>query len=189
MPVPLAPYPTPPAPYTPPAANGYGFGIKIHRCSKPTCVFRLSKFIALSSWSNLCVLCCLQCSNGSAASRHRNGAVGLRRLSYLINVHPRSNKRSMFVLSYCQSGLGRMLLMYQYGARSVKCAVCNFVTSVGVSSQAQLVLLNRSSTAETILDPKSNIRSNKFAFAHYKYLPPRLRPIGKWRKLLLLALH
>ncbi|MBA0845877.1 hypothetical protein Goarm_023224 [Gossypium armourianum] len=139
------------------------------RCSKPTCVFRLSKFIALSSWSNLCVLCCLQCSNSSAASRHRNGTVGLRRLSYLINVHPRSNKRSMFVLSHCQSGLGRfkglsielllflvkasnfpslltanqvahvncgncrMLLMYQYGARSVKCAVCNFVTSVGVS--------------------------------------------------------
>ncbi|MBA0593276.1 hypothetical protein Gorai_010229 [Gossypium raimondii] len=40
------------------------------RCSKPTCVFRLSKFIALSSWSNLCVLCCLQCSNSSAASRY-----------------------------------------------------------------------------------------------------------------------
>uniref|UniRef100_A0A166D6A4 Zinc finger LSD1-type domain-containing protein n=1 Tax=Daucus carota subsp. sativus TaxID=79200 RepID=A0A166D6A4_DAUCS len=27
----------------------------------------------------------------------------------------------------------QMLLMYQYGARSVKCAVCQFVTSVGVS--------------------------------------------------------
>ncbi|MBA0718570.1 hypothetical protein Golax_006313 [Gossypium laxum] len=104
MPVPLAPYPTPPAPYTPPAANVAK--PMLTRCSKPTCVFRLSKFIALSSWSNLRVLCCLQCSNSSAASRHRNGTVGLRRLSYLINVHPRSNKRSMFVLSHCQSGLG-----------------------------------------------------------------------------------
>ena len=26
-----------------------------------------------------------------------------------------------------------MLLMYQYGAQSVRCAVCHFVTSVGVS--------------------------------------------------------
>nr|ACF82077.1 unknown [Zea mays] len=31
-----------------------------------------------------------------------------------------------------------MLLMYQYGARSVKCAVCSFVTSVGVSTQSIL---------------------------------------------------
>ncbi|MBA0689551.1 hypothetical protein Goari_007275, partial [Gossypium aridum] len=66
-------------------------------------------------------------------------------------------------VAHVNCGNCRMLLMYQYGARSVKCAVCNFVTSVGVSLQAQLVLLNRSSTAETILDPKSNIKSNKFA--------------------------
>lgn len=124
-------------------------------------------------------------------SRHRNGPVGLRRLPHLTDVHSWGNKRSMFLLSHCQSSLGRymiyhlitlkrklkmitqvslrldtsssiafmlvenkhqicivsanqvahvncgncrMLLMYQYGARSVKCAVCNFVTSVGVST-------------------------------------------------------
>ncbi|KAB5573897.1 hypothetical protein DKX38_001091 [Salix brachista] len=93
-------------------------------------------------------------------SRHRNGPAGLRRLPHLAHVHPWSNERAVFLLPYSQSspgglGLGdkhqiynmtanqvahvncgscRMLLMYQYGARSVKCAVCNFVTPVGVSS-------------------------------------------------------
>ena len=36
-------------------------------------------------------------------------------------------------VAHVNCGNCRMLLMYQYGARSVKCAVCNFVTSVGVS--------------------------------------------------------
>lgn len=36
-------------------------------------------------------------------------------------------------VAHVDCGNCRMLLMYQYGARSVKCAVCNFVTSVGVS--------------------------------------------------------
>ncbi|KAK8657996.1 hypothetical protein V6N13_036212 [Hibiscus sabdariffa] len=113
MPVPLAPYPTPPAPYSPPAANGILFSSSVLQqiyletmCSKSACVFRLSKFVDVSCWSNLCVLCCLQCSNSSAASRHRDGPVSLRRLPYLANVHPWSNKRSMFMLSHCQSGLG-----------------------------------------------------------------------------------
>ncbi|GJN12382.1 hypothetical protein PR202_ga30655 [Eleusine coracana subsp. coracana] len=35
-------------------------------------------------------------------------------------------------VAHVNCGNCRMLLMYQYGARSVKCAVCNFVTSVGV---------------------------------------------------------
>ena len=42
--------------------------IYVIRCSKPACVFWMSKSITLSSWSNLCVLCCLQCSNSCAAS-------------------------------------------------------------------------------------------------------------------------
>lgn len=37
-------------------------------------------------------------------------------------------------VAHVNCGNCRMLLMYQYGARSVKCAVCNFVTSVGVST-------------------------------------------------------
>lgn len=36
-------------------------------------------------------------------------------------------------VAHVNCGNCRMLLMYQYGARSVKCAVCSFVTSVGVS--------------------------------------------------------
>ncbi|KAG6788651.1 hypothetical protein POTOM_004724 [Populus tomentosa] len=37
-------------------------------------------------------------------------------------------------VAHVNCGSCRMLLMYRYGARSVKCAVCNFVTPVGVSS-------------------------------------------------------
>ena len=36
-------------------------------------------------------------------------------------------------VAHVNCGNCRMLLMYQYGARSVKCAVCNFVTSVGAN--------------------------------------------------------
>ncbi|XP_057476984.1 protein LSD1-like [Actinidia eriantha] len=38
-------------------------------------------------------------------------------------------------VAHVNCGNCRMLLMYQYGARSVKCAVCNFVTSVGGSNK------------------------------------------------------
>lgn len=41
-------------------------------------------------------------------------------------------------VAHVNCGNCRMLLMYQYGARSVKCAVCSFVTSVGVSTQSIL---------------------------------------------------
>ncbi|KAG7011533.1 Protein LOL1 [Cucurbita argyrosperma subsp. argyrosperma] len=34
------------------------------------------------------------------------------------------------LVAHVSCGNCRMLLMYQYGARSVKCAVCNFVTSI-----------------------------------------------------------
>ncbi|KAG5384804.1 hypothetical protein IGI04_036274, partial [Brassica rapa subsp. trilocularis] len=37
-------------------------------------------------------------------------------------------------VAHVNCGSCRMLLMYQYGARSVKCAVCSFVTSVGGST-------------------------------------------------------
>ena len=38
-------------------------------------------------------------------------------------------------VAHVNCGNCRMLLMYQYGARSVKCAVCQFITSVGVSTK------------------------------------------------------
>lgn len=43
-------------------------------------------------------------------------------------------------VAHVNCGNCRMLLMYQYGARSVKCAVCNFVTSVGVSTTNEFLL-------------------------------------------------
>lgn len=43
-------------------------------------------------------------------SRHWNGPVGLWGLPHLAYVHPRRNKRSMFLLSHCQSSLGRYLI-------------------------------------------------------------------------------
>uniref|UniRef100_A0A2P2KP38 Uncharacterized protein n=1 Tax=Rhizophora mucronata TaxID=61149 RepID=A0A2P2KP38_RHIMU len=39
-------------------------------------------------------------------NRHRNGSVGLWRLPHFTNVHPGSNKCTMFLLSHCQSSLG-----------------------------------------------------------------------------------
>ncbi|KAI8546820.1 hypothetical protein RHMOL_Rhmol07G0149100 [Rhododendron molle] len=41
-------------------------------------------------------------------------------------------------VAHVNCGNCQMLLMYQYGARSVKCAVCNFVTTVGVSMKSLL---------------------------------------------------
>ncbi|KAH7578648.1 hypothetical protein JRO89_XS01G0410100 [Xanthoceras sorbifolium] len=123
MPVPLAPYPTPPVPYTPPA-NGILQVPLVHRAS--LCVLDVETFCSIQlEQPPYAVLFAMQ------SQVHRNGPVGLWRLPHLTYVHPWSNKCTMFLLSHRKSSLGRMLLMYQYGARSVKCAVCNFVTSVG----------------------------------------------------------
>ncbi|KAL5184009.1 Protein LOL1 [Glycine soja] len=151
MPVPLAPYPTPPAPYTPPA-NGVQSQLVCSGC-RNLLVFPVG---ATS-------VCCAVCNAVTAVpppaksqilvcDRHRNGPVSMWRLPYFTHVHPGRDKCAMFMLSHCQSSFGRycstnsnqvahvncgncrMLLAYQYGARSVKCAVCNFVTSVGATA-------------------------------------------------------
>lgn len=44
-------------------------------------------------------------------------------------------------VAHVNCGNCRMLLMYQYGARSVKCAVCQFITSVGVSIKPYLSIM------------------------------------------------
>ena len=41
-------------------------------------------------------------------------------------------------VAHVNCGNCEMLLRYQYGARSVKCAICSFVTSVGVSTISSL---------------------------------------------------
>lgn len=44
-------------------------------------------------------------------------------------------------VAHVNCGNCQMWLMYQYGARSVKCAVCSFVTSIGVSVLGQLCII------------------------------------------------
>ncbi|KAH8521468.1 hypothetical protein H0E87_002485 [Populus deltoides] len=79
MPVPLAPYPTPPAPYAPPAP-----------APAPPPPPPANVTLPVQLYIN----------------RHRNGPVGLRRLPHLTDVHPWSNERAVFLLSYSQSSLG-----------------------------------------------------------------------------------
>lgn len=52
------------------------------------------------------MLCSLQCGHCSSSSRHRNGPVGMRRLPHLTHVHPRSDKRTVLLLSHSQPSLG-----------------------------------------------------------------------------------
>ncbi|KAI8530045.1 hypothetical protein RHMOL_Rhmol11G0024000 [Rhododendron molle] len=97
--------------------------ILISRCTKPARMFGMSKPFTLSSWSNLGMLCCLQCHHGCStarvqnltisnvddctSNRHGNGSVGLWRLPHLTHVYSWSNKCSMFLLSYSQFGIRR----------------------------------------------------------------------------------
>ncbi|XP_040871108.1 protein LOL1-like isoform X1 [Glycine max] len=105
MPVPLAPYPTPPAPYTPPA-NGVQSQLVCSGC-RNLLVFPVG---ATS-------VCCAVCNAVTAVpppdksetlvcDRHRNGPVSMWRLPYFTHVHPGRDKCAMFLLSHCQSSFG-----------------------------------------------------------------------------------
>ncbi|CAL5429528.1 unnamed protein product [Camellia sinensis] len=129
-------------------------------CTKPASVFRMPKPFTLSGWSNLCMLCCLQCSHSRATPwctemaqlvcggchtllMYIRGATSVQcSCCHTVNLALEANQ-----VAHVNCGNCRLLLMYQYGARSVKCAVCNFVTSVGSPQQA---LLNKSSTAKIV---------------------------------------
>lgn len=52
-------------------------------------------------------------------------------------------------VAHVNCGNCKMLLRYPYGARSVKCAVCSFVTLVGVSTISSLV-----NTLQCVTDSK-----------------------------------
>ncbi|KAH1202374.1 Protein LOL1 [Glycine soja] len=104
MPVPLAPYPTPPAPYTPPA-NGVQSQLVCSGC-RNLLVFPVG---ATS-------VCCAVCNAVTAVPPPGLCIVTANQVAHV------------------NCGNCRMLLAYQYGARSVKCAVCNFVTSVGATA-------------------------------------------------------
>ncbi|RWW71318.1 hypothetical protein BHE74_00020950, partial [Ensete ventricosum] len=90
MPVTLAPYPTPPVPFTTPN----GICLLVHMENKQLMHDHIFLCVKVTNFT------CLVAANQVA---------------------------------HVNCGNCHMLLMYQYGARSVKCAVCNFVTSVGVS--------------------------------------------------------
>ncbi|KAL5181658.1 Protein LOL1 [Glycine soja] len=152
--VPLAPYPPPPppAPYTPPP-NGAQSQLVCSGC-------RNLLLYPVGATSVCCAVCNAVTTvppPGTVQFLHRNGPVSLWRLSHFPHVHPWSHKCAMLLLSHGQSSFGshyfvcmnivtanlvahvncgncKMLLRYQYGARSVKCAVCSFVTSVGAST-------------------------------------------------------
>ncbi|CAN6889533.1 unnamed protein product [Brassica oleracea] len=146
MPVPLAPYPTPPAPalspsYTPPPlANGSTGGQSQLVCSG--CRNLLMYPVGASS------VCCAVCNAvtavpppGTEMARlvcggchtllmYIRGATSVQcSCCHTVNLAFEANQ-----VAHVNCGSCRMLLMYQYGARSVKCAVCSFVTSVEVSS-------------------------------------------------------
>ncbi|KAF4354909.1 hypothetical protein F8388_013858 [Cannabis sativa] len=139
MPVPLAPYPSPPAaaPYTTPPSNGAQSQLVCSGC-------RNLLLYPVGATS----VCCAVCNAVTAVPPPEEQQVcnvlvvtllilpwkGLIRtwellfFSRVVEMHNVTANQ----VAHVNCGNCRMLLMYQYGARSVKCAVCNFVTSVGV---------------------------------------------------------
>nr|KYP35984.1 hypothetical protein KK1_042921 [Cajanus cajan] len=164
MPVPLAPYPTPPAPYTPPA-NGAQSQLVCSGC-------RNLLVFPVGATSVCCAVCNavtavpppgtemaqLVCGGCHTLLMYIRGATSVQcSCCHTVNLALEDIKTCFFCelnqydlspyfvgkhqmcivtanqVAHVNCGNCRMLLMYQYGARSVKCAVCNFVTSVGVS--------------------------------------------------------
>ncbi|XVF52379.1 hypothetical protein PTKIN_Ptkin05aG0013800 [Pterospermum kingtungense] len=133
MPVPLAPYPTPPAPYNPPA-NGAQSQLVCSGC-------RNLLLYPIGATSVCCAVCNavtavpppgtemaqLVCGGCHTLLMYIRGATSVQcSCCHTVNLALEANQ-----VAHVNCGNCRMLLMYQYGARSVKCAVCNFVTSVG----------------------------------------------------------
>ncbi|KAL9668237.1 hypothetical protein QQ045_002615 [Rhodiola kirilowii] len=146
MPVPLAPYPSPPVPYTPPAPapqplppsavgnNGSQGQLVCSGC-------RNLLLYPAGATSVCCAVCSavtavpppgtemaqLICGGCHTLLMYIRGAMSVQcSCCHTVNLALEANQ-----VAHVNCGNCRMLLMYQYGARSVKCAVCNFVTSVG----------------------------------------------------------
>ncbi|KAG2581731.1 hypothetical protein PVAP13_6KG062100 [Panicum virgatum] len=134
MPVPLAPYPTPPVPFTPP--NGAQSQLVCTGC-------RNLLMYPAGATSVCCAVCStvtavpapgtemaqLVCGGCHTLLMYIRGATSVQcSCCHTVNLAMEANQ-----VAHVNCGNCRMLLMYQYGARSVKCAVCNFVTSVGFS--------------------------------------------------------
>ncbi|KAI5641819.1 hypothetical protein M9H77_00357 [Catharanthus roseus] len=134
MPVPLAPYPSPPVPFTPPA-NGAQSQLVCSGC-------RNLLMYPVGATSVCCAVCNavtavpppgtemaqLVCGGCHTLLMYIRGATSVQcSCCHTINLAMEANQ-----VAHVNCGNCRMLLMYQYGARSVKCAVCNFVTPVGM---------------------------------------------------------
>ncbi|KAK2969519.1 hypothetical protein RJ640_029812, partial [Escallonia rubra] len=169
MPVPLAPYPAPPAPFTPPA-NGsqsqlvcsgcrnlllYPVGATSVCCAVCNAVTQVPPPGAFPNF-NAAEFCFgtemaqLVCGGCHTLLMYIRGATSVQcSCCHTVNLAMEANQ-----VAHVNCGNCRMLLMYQYGARSVKCAVCNFVTSVGVSVHFPFIIspqqaqLSRSSPAK-----------------------------------------
>ncbi|KAF1874402.1 hypothetical protein Lal_00029828 [Lupinus albus] len=140
MPVPLAPYPTPP----PSAENGAQSQLVCSGC-------RNLLLYPVGATSVCCAVCNavtavpphgtemaqLVCGGCHTLLMYTRGATSVKcSCCHTVNlaleasnVHCNTNQ-----VAHVNCGNCMMLLMYQYGARSVKCAVCNFVTSVAASA-------------------------------------------------------
>ncbi|KVH95251.1 Zinc finger, LSD1-type [Cynara cardunculus var. scolymus] len=138
MPVPLAPYPSPPVPLTTPA-NGSQSQLVCSGC-------RNLLLYPVGATSVCCAVCNavtavpppgtemaqLVCGGCHTLLMYIRGATSVQcSCCHTINLALEANQ-----VAHVNCGNCRMLLMYQYGARSVKCAVCQFITSVGASTSA-----------------------------------------------------
>ncbi|ESR49981.1 protein LOL1 [Citrus sinensis] len=154
MPVPLAPYPTPPAPYTPPA-NGAQSQLVCSGC-------RNLLLYPVGATSVCCAVCNavtavpppgtemaqLVCGGCHTLLMYIRGATSVQcSCCHTVNLALEANQ-----VAHVNCGNCRMLLMYQYGARSVKCAVCNFVTAVGSRMMPKNTQLQNNSNVLTQLD-------------------------------------
>uniref|UniRef100_A0ACD5ZV93 Uncharacterized protein n=1 Tax=Avena sativa TaxID=4498 RepID=A0ACD5ZV93_AVESA len=140
MPVPLAPYPTPPVPFTPPTPNA---GAQ----SQVVCSGCRNLLMYPAGATSVCCAVCstvttvpspgtemaqLVCGGCHTLLMYIRGATSVQcSCCHTVNLSMEANQ-----VAHVNCGNCRMLLMYQYGARSVKCAVCSFVTSVGTRSPA-----------------------------------------------------
>ncbi|OIV92816.1 hypothetical protein TanjilG_00950 [Lupinus angustifolius] len=145
MPVPLAPYPTNPAPYSPPV-NGGQSQLVCSGCrsllmypvgATSVCCAVCNAVTTVPPPDTLLAFVCtgtemaqLVCGGCHTLLMYIRGATSVQcSCCHTINLALEANQ-----VAHVNCGNCNMLLMYQYGARSVKCAVCTFVTSVGASA-------------------------------------------------------
>ncbi|KAJ8456051.1 hypothetical protein OPV22_011973 [Ensete ventricosum] len=145
MPVPLAPYPTPPIPLALPNSGqsqlvcsgcrnlliypGGATSVCCAVCSAVTTV-PLRGFLEFSAGTEMAQLICGGCHT---LLMYVRGASRVQcSCCHTVNLALEANQ-----VAHVNCGNCHMLLMYQYGARSVKCAVCSFVTSVGASPSTE----------------------------------------------------